>query len=373
MKRVLIVFGTRPEAIKLAPLARAFRGASRRYETVLCATAQHRDLLDPVLSFFGLAIDIDLDVMRAGQSLTDITVRGLERLCPVMERVRPDLVLVQGDTTTTLAGALSAFYARVRLGHVEAGLRSGRKDSPFPEEANRKLVSHLADEHYAPTERARQNLAKEGIACGVHVVGNTAVDALLLGLRLIRERGDDALRKEFSFLDDSRRLLLVTGHRRESFDGGLERICRGLREIAGSFPDAELIYPVHPNPRVGPVVHRVLGGQERVHLVPAVQYPALIWLMERSHLVITDSGGMQEEAPSLGKPVLVTRDVTERTEGLDAGAARLVGTDPDRLCREVERLLCDEQAYHRMSVASNPYGDGHAAERIVEILDGSLS
>ena len=373
MRRLLFILGTRPEAIKMAPVIQAFRKDPQQYDVQVCVTAQHRELLDQVLPFFRIAPDYDLDIMRPDQSLFSITALGLAALEPVVAKSRPDMIFVQGDTTTTLVGALAGFYMQVPVAHVEAGLRSGRKDSPFPEEANRVVVSHIADYHFAPTEPAQRNLARESIREHVHVVGNTIVDALILGLSIIDARGEREFERPFHFVDFAKRIILVTGHRRESFGQGLASICRALRKIVSTFDDIEIVYPLHPNPSVGSTVRRELDGTERVHLVPALGYPQLIWLMSKSTIVITDSGGIQEEAPSLGKPVLVTREVTERTEGIKAVTARLVGTDCEVLCRETERLLLDPRAYRAMAGIANPYGDGRASERIRRIIDGGLA
>ncbi|MEZ4266467.1 MAG: UDP-N-acetylglucosamine 2-epimerase (non-hydrolyzing) [Myxococcota bacterium] len=364
--RVLCVLGTRPEAIKLAPVIRCL-GASERFDVRVCATGQHRELLDQVLGFFSITPDYDLDLMRPDQSLYDLTARCLTGLREVLLDARPDAVCVQGDTTTVFVAALAAAYAHIPVIHVEAGLRSGDREAPFPEEMNRVLTGHLARWHFAPTERARLALAAEGITDQVHVVGNTVIDALLLARDLVSSGGAGPIAEHFAYLGD-RRTVLVTGHRRESFGGPIEQVALAIADVASARPDTVFVYPVHPNPHVLEPIHRLLGGLPNVHLVAPLDYPYLVWLLERSHVVVTDSGGLQEEAPALGKPVLVTRDVTERQEGVDAGTARLVGTDRARLGGELARLLDDESAWQAMARAVNPYGDGHASERIRDLL-----
>ncbi len=369
--RVLSVFGTRPEAIKMAPVVLRL-AAHPGFEAKVCVTAQHRRMLDSVLEAFAIRPDFDLDVMRERQSLCGIAARVLDGLEPVLARFRPDRVLVHGDTTTTLAAALAAFYHKIPVGHVEAGLRTGDLFAPWPEEANRKLTAVVTDLHFAPTERARRALLAEGVpAERILVTGNTVIDALFLARA--RLRADPALERaiaaRFAFLRPDRRLVLVTGHRRESFGTGFENICRALAELARRNPDVEILYPVHLNPNVHEPVFRILGGLPSVHLIEPVDYLPFVHLMDRAHLVITDSGGIQEEAPSLGKPVLVMREVTERPEAIEAGTVRLVGTDPARILDESERLLRDPAAYRRMANAVNPYGDGRAAERIVAALE----
>ncbi|GAB3734927.1 UDP-N-acetylglucosamine 2-epimerase (non-hydrolyzing) [Luteimonas pelagia] len=371
MKKVMVVFGTRPEAIKMAPVVAALR-ARGDIETLVAVTAQHRQMLDQVLSLFGIEPDDDLDLMQPGQALPDLFGRLLSGMSHVLQARRPDLVLVHGDTSTTLATALAAFYARIPVGHVEAGLRTGNMAAPWPEEANRRLTAPIADIHFAPTPRARDNLLREGFAeSGIHVTGNTVIDALLDVVARIE--ADPALRStlasRFPFLDASRRLVLVTGHRRENFGGGFEQICGALADIA-SRPDTQVVYPVHLNPNVQEPVNRVLGGLENVHLIPPQDYLPFVYLMSRSDLIVTDSGGIQEEAPSLGKPVLVMRETTERPEAVEAGTVRLVGTDRASILREASRLLDDAGAYAAMAHAHNPYGDGEAATRIARIIAG---
>lgn len=372
--RILAVFGTRPEAIKMAPVVHALRGRPDRFSCVVCVTAQHREMLDQVLGLFSIAPEHDLNLMRPGQGLHDVTRAVLREFPTVLETERPGLVLVHGDTTTTMAATLAAYYARIPVGHVEAGLRTGNKYAPFPEEINRKVTGAIADLHFAPTKAARENLLREGIPEGsIVVTGNTVIDALLSVAE--RLRGEGALAKrmeaEFPFLDPSKKLILVTGHRRENFGEGFERICHALAEIASLRPSAEILYPVHLNPNVQKSVRRILGTGSRrnTHLIGPVDYLPFVYLMMRSHLILTDSGGIQEEAPSLGKPVLVMREVTERPEAVMAGAARLVGTDREKIVAETLRLLDDPEAYRSMSAAYNPYGDGKAAERIADFLE----
>jgi len=372
--RILVVFGTRPEAIKMAPVVAALRGCAGRFSCAVCVTAQHRQMLDPVLGLFSIAPEHDLDLMRPGQGLHDVTTAVLREIPGVLELERPDLVLVHGDTTTTMAASLAAYYARIPVGHVEAGLRTGNKYAPFPEEINRKVTTAIADLHFAPTATSRENLLVEGVAPeSILVTGNTVIDALLSVAD--RLRCDLALAKrmeaEFPFLDPSKKLVLVTGHRRENFGAGLENICGALAEIASLRPGAEVLYPVHLNPNVREPVRRILGECRlaNLHLVEPVDYLQFVHLMMRCHLVITDSGGIQEEAPSLGKPVLVMREVTERPKAVAAGTVRLVGTDRGRIVDGTLRLLDDPEAYRSMSAAGNPYGDGKAAGRIAGFLE----
>lgn len=367
--KVITIFGTRPEAIKMAPLVLALR-SDERFDAKVCVTGQHGDLVHDANALFGIEPGYDLKIMREGQGLTHITTSVLRGLEPILEAEKPDYILVHGDTTTSMAAALAGFYAGVKIGHVEAGLRSNTLQSPWPEEANRQLTARLANLHFAPTQGARQNLLGEGIAADrIFVTGNTVIDALQIVVRQFgRDSGSSVLfTGDFSFLDDSKRLILVTGHRRENHDGGLARICHALKAIAQR-SDVQIVYPVHPNPAVSNVVHAILGDVANIILVDPLSYPSLVWLMKRSALIVTDSGGIQEEAPSLGKPVLVTREVTERAESIEAGTARLVGTDGKLLEAEVHRLLDDPAAYNRMVRAHHPYGDGNAAARIVEIL-----
>jgi UDP-N-acetylglucosamine 2-epimerase (non-hydrolysing) len=366
-RTVLCVFGTRPEAIKMAPVVRALERDSSLRPTV-CVTDQHQQMLDQVLEFFGVRPAYRLGVMQQGQSPSEVAARVLERLPSVLADARPAAVLVQGDTTTTFAAALAAFYARVPVGHVEAGLRTYRRDAPFPEELNRQLTTTLADWHFAPTTWARDNLLQAGVpADKVDVTGNPVVDAL----RWIVSHAPAGGANGLPYIN-GHRVILVTAHRRESFGEPFAELCEALRELVARNPDVELVYPVHLNPNVQEPVRRILGDRERVHLLPPVDYLTLVGLLRRSYLVLTDSGGIQEEAPSLGKPVLVLRETTERPEGVDAGTARLVGTSRDRIIAEAERLLHDPTAYAAMARAHNPYGDGYASERIVGILRSAL-
>ena len=367
----MVVFGTRPEAIKMAPVVSALK-ATPGVETLVCVTAQHRQMLDQVLELFGLVPDDDLDVMAPGQSLPDLFARILTGMSGVLAARRPDLVLVHGDTSTTLATALAAFYARIPVGHVEAGLRTGDLQAPWPEEANRRLTAPLSSLHFAPTARSRDNLLAEGLpAAQVHVTGNTVIDALLSVVARID--ADPALASSlasrFPFLDPSRKLVLVTGHRRENFGEGFEQMCRAIAELAAR-GDTQVVYPVHLNPNVQEPVKRILGGVAGVHLVEPLDYLPFVFLMSRAHLLLTDSGGIQEEAPSLGKPVLVMRDTTERPEAVEAGTVRLVGTDRARIVAEASRLLDDAAAHAAMARAHNPYGDGRAAARIAALVAG---
>ncbi len=368
--KVLTVFGTRPEAIKMAPLVRAL-GAESGIESRVCVTAQHRQMLDQVLELFGIVPDHDLDVMRPGQTLHALTAALLTRLEPVLAAERPDIVLVHGDTSTTLCTSLAAFYQRIAIGHVEAGLRTGNLYSPWPEEANRKLTGALAALHFAPTARSRANLLREGTdPSTVHVTGNTVIDALLaVSQRFDRDAQlETTYTERFAFLRSGAPLVLITGHRRENFGGGFERICEAIRALALEFQGADFVYPVHLNPNVLEPVRRILHGISNVHLTEPCDYLPFVWLMRRAHLLLTDSGGIQEEAPSLGKPVLVMRDTTERPEAVEAGTVALVGTDVDAITSGVRRLMLDPDAYQRMSVAHNPYGDGQACRRIVDVL-----
>lgn len=371
MKRVLVVFGTRPEAIKMAPVVEALQ-RENQFETKVCVTAQHREMLDQVLALFRIVPDFDLDLMRAGQDLTDVTTGVLAGLRGIMRQWTPDLVLVHGDTTTTFTASLAAFYGKIPVGHVEAGLRTGNIYAPWPEEMNRRLTSSIATLHFAPTQRARQNLLAEGVADSmIHVTGNTVIDALL-GI-VGRIKSDPAmnltLERQFSYLDRARKLILVTGHRRENFGEGFENICQALRELTERYPDLEIVYPVHLNPNVREPVMRLLGKMPRIHLVEPLDYLPFVYLMQRAHLIITDSGGIQEEAPSLGKPVLVMREVTERPEALEAGTARLVGTGIRDIVSGAAVLLDDADANHRLSTVCNPYGDGMASVRIASICN----
>lgn len=367
--RILTVFGTRPEAIKMATVFKTLN-EDPAFDVKLCVTAQHRQMLDQVLDLFDLHPDFDLNLMKPGQDLSDITANVLLGMRDVYAQWMPDIILVHGDTTTTLAASLSAYYARIRVGHVEAGLRTGDKYSPWPEEMNRRITGSITDIHFAPTEKAKDNLLREGTAPDtIHITGNTVIDALLDVVTRVRH--DDLLHnrftKQFDFFDPDKRMVLVTGHRRENFGSGFENICQALAEIAQR-GDVQIVYPVHLNPNVQEPVRRILSGVENVTLIEPLDYLPFVYLMDRSTLLVTDSGGVQEEAPSLGKPVLVMRNTTERPEAVDAGTVRLVGTDQEKIVAEVNRLLDDAEAFESMSRAHNPYGDGHAAERICSVL-----
>lgn len=367
--RILSVFGTRPEAIKMAPVVAAL-ATDARFEARVCVTAQHRQMLDQVLDLFGIQPAFDLDLMQPGQDLTDITSRVLLGMRSVFSEWRPDVVLVHGDTSTTMATSLAAYYQQVAVGHVEAGLRTGNIYSPWPEEMNRRIAGAISAVHFAPTETSQQNLLREGIdPRRVFITGNTVIDALLQVDR--RLRADNALRSriaaDFDYLDPGKKLILVTGHRRENFGAGFDNICLALAELAAR-PDVQIVYPVHLNPNVQEPVHRILGGVSNVYLIDPLDYLPFVYLMGRSHLILTDSGGVQEEAPSLGKPVLVMRDTTERPEAVTAGTVKLVGTNHHLIVREARELLAGGLAYERMAHAHNPYGDGLAAQRIIETL-----
>ncbi|MDX1538560.1 non-hydrolyzing UDP-N-acetylglucosamine 2-epimerase [Arsukibacterium sp.] len=368
--KVLTVFGTRPEAIKMAPLVHAL-AADSRFDAKVCVTAQHREMLDQVLALFEITPDYDLNIMKAGQTLTDVTTGILKGLQPVLAEFKPDVVLVHGDTATTLAASLAAYYQQIKVGHVEAGLRTGNIYSPWPEEGNRKLTGALASFHFAPTATSEQNLIAENVdARSIGVTGNTVIDALLLVKQKIELNTELAamLASHYIFLDSSKKMVLVTGHRRESFGGGFERICEALRRIAVKFPDSQIVYPVHLNPNVQEPVNRLLSGLKNVFLIEPQDYLPFVYLMMRSHIILTDSGGIQEEAPSLGKPVLVMRETTERPEAVSAGTVKLVGTDVDKIVSEVSILLTNTAAYESMSRAHNPYGDGKACQRILNTL-----
>lgn len=369
--RILTVFGTRPEAIKMAPVIRALSSVPA-VESKVCVTAQHRQMLDQVLELFSITPDFDLDLMKPSQDLTEVTCSILTGLKGVLRKWRPDRILVHGDTATTMSASLAAYYEKIAVAHVEAGLRTGNVYSPWPEEMNRRIAGAIADIHFAPTSSARKNLIREGVANGaIYVTGNTVIDALLDVV--CRVRGDPELKQaidqRFGFLDKGKRLILVTGHRRENFGVGFESICAALNVIARR-GDVEIIYPVHLNPNVQEPVRRILGEKSNVHLIAPLDYLPFVYLMDRADLLLTDSGGIQEEAPSLGKPVLVMRDTTERPEGLEAGTVRLVGTNMSTIVAATFELLDNHLVYQRMAAASNPYGDGHAAQRIVSALLG---
>jgi UDP-N-acetylglucosamine 2-epimerase (non-hydrolysing) len=370
VKKILFIYGTRPEAIKMAPLVKEFRKYPESFDVKICLTGQHREMLDQINSFFDIKGDFDLNLMSPNQTLFDITARCLLGLKEVFEQITPDLVFVQGDTSSVMAGALAAFYKQIPVAHLEAGLRSGNKYSPFPEEMNRIITGHIADYHFAPTNRAVENLKTENITENVYMVGNTVIDALYLGLNIIKSENTSKYEEKFSFLDFSKRIILVTGHRRESFGAGFENICRSIAEIANSYKAVQFVYPMHFNPNVREPVNRILKNVTNVHLIEPLDYSYLIWLMEKTYFVLTDSGGIQEEAPALGKPVLVMRDVTERQEGVEAGTAKLVGTNFDVLVSSMKELLDNKEKYSEMANSVNPYGDGTASKKIVEIIAG---
>ncbi|MBL6933733.1 MAG: UDP-N-acetylglucosamine 2-epimerase (non-hydrolyzing) [Rhodospirillales bacterium] len=365
--KILCVFGTRPEAIKMAPVVKALEAAPG-VQSAVCVTAQHRDMLDQVLGLFAIKPEFDLDIMRQNQDLTHITSAVLTGLGDVLDQYKPDRILVHGDTTTTFAASLAAFYRKIPVGHVEAGLRTGDIYAPWPEEMNRRLSDVIADIYFAPTESSANNLRREGHAeRDIVVTGNTVVDALMDVTRTLKNDSalQQSLTQQFSFLQEQRRLILVTGHRRENFGQGFEDICHALAELSAR-NDVQIVYPVHLNPNVQEPVNRILKDKSNIYLIEPLDYLPFVYLMDRSTLVITDSGGIQEEAPSLGKPVLVMRDVTERPEALEAGTVKLVGTDPNAILTECTQLLDDEGAYAIMSRAHNPYGDGKASARIVD-------
>ncbi|WP_434356186.1 UDP-N-acetylglucosamine 2-epimerase (non-hydrolyzing) [Parasalinivibrio latis] len=369
-KRVLTVFGTRPEAIKMAPLVHALNNDDR-FDAKVCVTAQHREMLDQVLELFEITPDYDLNLMKAGQTLNDVTTAILLNLKPVLQEFKPDVVLVHGDTATTFAASLAAYYEQIAVGHVEAGLRTGNIYSPWPEEANRKLTGALTKYHFAPTETSKQNLLNEGYPeDAISVTGNTVIDALLMIKDKIENDSDlnATLATQFPFLDKEKKLILVTGHRRESFGGGFERICEALALTAQNHPEVQILYPMHLNPNVREPVNRILSGFKNIHLIESQQYLQFVYLMSRANIILTDSGGIQEEAPSLGKPVLVMRDTTERPEAVEAGTVKLVGTDVETIMRSLDELLTDQSAYEAMSFAHNPYGDGKSSELICEAL-----
>ena len=374
--KVLTVFGTRPEAIKMAPVVLALQ-ASTALESRVCVTAQHRQMLDQVLGLFSITPDYDLDLMRPNQDLYDITSRILLGLRDVLDDYQPDLILVHGDTTTCFAASLAAFYKQIPIGHVEAGLRTGDMQAPFPEEANRSLVGRVASLHFAPTESSQANLQRENVAnSAITVTGNTVIDALLWVKSRLAEYDDDVWREAitprvFERLEDTaRKLILITGHRRENFGQGFVDLCTAIKTLAEAHSDWEFVYPVHLNPNVQKPVFDILSGLDNVSLIAPQDYLPFTWLMNRSSLILTDSGGIQEEAPSLGKPVLVMRSVTERPEAVDAGTVRLVGTDQQAIVEHVEAVMTDDATYQAMSKAHNPYGDGQAASRIVEVIEG---
>lgn len=368
MKKILFIFGTRPEAIKLAPLIKKMEKEAKFFQVKVCVTAQHREMLDQVLNFFNIKTDFDLNLMKDNQFLSGLTADALEKIDRVLEEAKPDLVIVQGDTASAFIGALAAFYRKIKIGYVEDGLRSGSKFSPFPEEVNRRMISQLADIHFTPTIQASKNLRNENIRKQIFMVGNTVVDALFLGLDTIQK---SSVEKEYKIffknVDFSKKIILVTCHRRESFGEPLQNICLALKEIAKT-DSVQVIFPVHPNPNIKKMVYGTLGNAKNIHLVEPLDYSHLLWLMKKSFFIITDSGGIQEEAPSLKKPILVVREVTERPEGVKAGVALLVGNSQNKIVKEALALIFNHKKYKSMCAKKNPYGDGKTSERIIKIL-----
>lgn len=384
MKKIMLIFGTRPEAIKMAPLVKTLKSSPDRFETIVAVTGQHRQMLDQVLDLFEIRPDYDLNIMQPGQDLTDVTSKILLGMRGVLAESHPDIVLVHGDTSTSTAAALSAFYAQIPVGHVEAGLRTGDIYSPWPEEMNRRLTGRLATFHFAPTTRSRDNLLAENVAPGqITVTGNTVIDALKMVVEKIESRTqleNEIARQiagmgyDVSRLQGGRRLVLITGHRRENFGSGFLDICNALKDLSGRYPDTDFLYPMHLNPNVRRPINEIFGKghQPNIFFIEPVEYLPFVYLMKRSYLIITDSGGIQEEAPSLGKPVLVMRQVTERPEALEAGTIKLVGTDREKIVAEASRFLDDEEYYAANSRIENPYGDGHACRRIADFIAGKL-
>ncbi len=367
-RKILTVIGTRPEAIKLCPLVLEFQKRGDVFDSIVCATGQHREMLDQALAMFGVKPDFDLGIMKHGQTLAEVTSRAIAGLDKVMVEAQPHLTLVQGDTTSAMTGALASHYRQVLVGHVEAGLRTGNKYAPFPEEMNRRLIGQLADHHFPPTKHAQNVLLHEHIdPATVHLTGNTVIDALLW----VRERVSKIRPEDVNEIADTigtAPLVLITGHRRESFGGGFENMCAAIRQVADEQTNVHFVYPVHLNPRVREPVNRILGSHERIHLIEPLTYEPFVWLMDRATVIVTDSGGVQEEAPSLGKPVLVMRETTERPEGIEAGNARLVGVDKEKIISELTLLLNSADERRRMTAVNNPYGDGNAAEKIADVL-----
>lgn len=368
MKKNLIIFGTRPEAIKMAPLIKEFQ-KNAMFETKICVTAQHREMLDQVLDFYDIIPDFDLDLMKPNQNLYTLTADIITQLKPILEEFKPDFVYVHGDTTTTMAASIASFYAGAKVCHVEAGLRTENKYSPFPEEINRQITGRIADFHFAPTEQSKQNLLKENIKeSNILVTGNTVIDALIESTKKVEYLKNDEISNLITLIDSSKKIILVTGHRRENHGEGFISICEALREIAVTNSDVQIIYPVHLNPNVKGPVYEILSEIDNVKLIDPLTYPSFVWLMNQSFIIITDSGGVQEEAPSLGKPVLVMREITERPEAVEVGTVILVGTNKAKIILEVNSLLKDSKRYQSMSTLHNPYGDGKASERIVEFI-----
>ena len=367
-KKILLIFGTRPEAIKMAPLVKEFRKHPVTFDTKVCVTAQHREMLDQVLDFFEIKTDYDLDLMKPGQDLYALTAKIIESLKPVLEEFSPDYVFVHGDTTTTMAGSIASFYSGAKVCHVEAGLRTNDKFSPFPEEINRQITGRISDYHFAPTENSRKNLIKENVSdINILVTGNTVIDALLKSVEKVNENPSDLI-KNLSIEIGDKEVVLVTGHRRENHGKGFERICKAIKKIAEDDENRLIIYPVHLNPKVQEPVKRILSKKNNVMLIDPLAYQDFIWLMNRSKIIITDSGGVQEEAPSLGKPVLVMRDNTERPEAVNAGTVLLVGTNQDLIISKALGLLNNKEKFNQMSRLHNPYGDGTASKKIVKFI-----
>ncbi|WP_430815375.1 non-hydrolyzing UDP-N-acetylglucosamine 2-epimerase [Carboxylicivirga sp. RSCT41] len=369
MKKILIVFGTRPEAIKMAPVVKEFKKCEQDFETKVCVTAQHREMLDQVLSFFNICPDFDLNLMKPNQNLYSLTGDIINGMKPVLEEFKPDIVLVHGDTTTSSAAALAAFYSGAKVGHVEAGLRTYNKLAPFPEELNRQLTGRIADYHFAPTSKSQNNLLQEKTdASSIMVTGNTVIDALIESVEIVNKVHDnDDINRLKELIDPKKKLIVVTGHRRENHGQGFLNICDALNTIAKT-EHVQVIYPVHLNPNVQKPVYSILGDNPNIHLIDPLPYEAFIWLMDKAYLIVTDSGGVQEEAPSLGKPVLVMRDTTERPEAVEAGTVILVGTDKNKIADEAMNLIENTERYNKMSQLHNPYGDGKASQRIVDFL-----
>lgn len=368
MYKILSIFGTRPEAIKMAPIIKELQKYSEKVDSIVCVSAQHREMLDQVLDFFKIKPHYDLNLMEQRQTLTGLTIKVIKEIEPIIKDVAPDWILLQGDTTTVMAVSLVAFYLGIRVGHIEAGLRTNNKRAPFPEEINRRITSVIADIHFAPTEHARQSLLSEGIPNhSIVVTGNTSIDAVLQVIDIIHKfppKLPDGLGEAIN----GKRMILVTGHRRENFEAGLKEICLALKELVIKFSDICVVYPVHLNPEVRETVYKILYNINRIHLIDPLPYAPFIWLMDKAYFILTDSGGIQEEAPALGKPVLVLREVTERPEGISVGNAFLVGTKQDEIIRQSEDLLCNSNRYAQMSKINNPYGDGLAASRIVKTI-----
>lgn len=369
MIKNLIIFGTRPEAIKMAPLVRAFQKENNIFDTRVCVTAQHREMLDQVLDFFEITPDYDLDLMKPNQNLYSLTSDIILGLKPILEEFQPDYVFVHGDTTTSMASSIAAFYSGAKICHIEAGLRTQNKLSPFPEEINRQVTGRIADYHFAPTEQSKHNLLRENVSeNSILITGNTVIDALLESSKRVSSIENLEIENLKSIVDTSKKIILVTGHRRENHGQGFITICEALKAIAVTNSDVQIIYPVHLNPNVMKPVYEILSGIENILLIEPLAYPAFVWLMNQSYLIITDSGGVQEEAPSLGKPVLVMRDTTERPEAVDAGTVILVGTDKEKIIYECSTLLNNKERYSQMSALHNPYGDGKACEKIVNYI-----